>query len=354
VSDRYHRQTLLRQIGQAGQARLAGASVLLVGCGALGTVTAEQLVRAGVGFLRIVDRDVVELSNLQRQVLFDEADATHATPKALAAVARLAKINSSVTLDAVPADVHNANIEELAGLSIGNSKPQTQHPPVDLIIDGTDNVATRYLINDVSVKHNLPWIYGAAVGTEGRAMLVVPGKSACLRCIFPTPMNPTELATCDTAGVLSTVSAMIASYQSTLAIRYLVGDEVAPAMLSVDVWAGRFKQVDLTDARRDDCACCAHRQFDFLDAPASDSTTSLCGRDAVQVRPTTATPVDLNQLATKLAGVGRVQTSRFFVRCTLDAPESVQLTIFPDGRALIQGLNDPVRARTLYARFVGA
>ena len=207
---RYHRQVLLPQIGQAGQERLAGARVLLVGCGALGSVIAEQLARAGVGLLRIADRDVVELTNLQRQVLFDERDVAEHTPKAVAAARRLKEINSEVRVEALICDVHAGNIEDFVD--------------GDLIIDGTDNVETRYLVNDISVKHGLPWVYGACVGTEGRCMAVLPPEDACLRCVYPEPPSATELPTCDTAGVLGPAAALVASLQVTAAIRLLVGE----------------------------------------------------------------------------------------------------------------------------------
>jgi len=362
-TDRYHRQKLLPQIGVAGQARLSAARVLLVGCGALGTVIADQLVRAGVGFLRIVDRDVVEWTNLQRQVLFDETDAQEATPKAVAAALRLSKINSNVTIEPVPADVHSGNVEMILGHAPHatshepqptDHKPQsTSHKSFDLILDGTDNVATRYLINDVSVKHRIPWVYGAAVGTEGRAMLVVPGSTPCLRCVFPEPMNPSELPTCDTAGVLATASTIVASYQSTLAIKHLVGATIDPSMLTVDVWSGRFKQVNLTDARGHDCVCCALKQFKFLEGSPADTTTTLCGRDAVQVRPAGMMRVDLDPFAERWARVGTVERNRFFVRCSIDS-QNLQLTLFPDGRLLISGIKDATKARSIYAQYVGA
>ena len=345
--DRYHRQTLLPQIGPEGRARLARARVLLVGCGALGCVIAEQLARAGVGELRIADRDLVELTNLQRQVLFDERDAAEQAPKAAAAARRLRQINSRIAIEPLIVDVHAGNVEQLVGAERGRD-------PVDLVLDGTDNVETRYLLNDVAIKHAIPWVYGACVGTEGRCMAVRPGQTACLRCLFPEPPSAGELPTCDTAGVLGPAAAVAASLQVTAALRILVGAADEPQMVSFDLWRGRFKSVSTADARRAECVACGQRRFEFLDERSANRTTSLCGRDAVQVRPPTASSLDLAVLADRLGGVGDVQRTPYLLRCQLREPGDVRLTIFPDGRAIIHGIRDVERARSLYARFVGA
>ena len=340
-TDRYHRQVLLPQVGPAGQARLAASHVLLVGCGALGSVLAEQLVRAGVGLLRLVDRDVVEWSNLQRQVLFDESDAREGLPKAIAAQRRLARVNSTVRLEPVVADVHSGNVETFA-------------TSVDLILDGTDNVETRYLLNDVSVKHGIPWVYGACVGTEGRAMPVVPVKAACLRCVFPEPPAGAELPTCDTAGVLGPVAAAVASVQSVAAIKLLTGNatDVRSLLWSADLWAGRFRT---TPVERDpDCPACGRHEFAFLDRPPSQST-SLCGRRSVQVSPArTDARVDLDAVALKLRGAGEVIRTPYLVRCRLRDKVGVEMTLFADGRMILSGTTDRDSARSLYARYVGA
>ena len=356
--DRYHRQTILPQVGPPGRDRLAAARVLLVGCGALGTTIAEQLVRAGVGFLRIVDRDVVELTNLQRQVLFDEADAAAGTPKAVAAGRRLAAVNSAVTVEPVVADVHPGNVEELAGLT---AAAREQGRFVHLLLDGTDNVETRYLLNDVSVKHDVPWVYGACVGVEGRMMPVRPGVTPCLRCVFPEPPGPGELPTCDTAGVLGPAAAMVASLQATTAIQMLVGGGganrgVPNQLVRFDLWRGRFGATPLDDARRPDCPTCGRRRFDFLDAAGGGAggSTSLCGRNAVQVRPAIGTRLDLKALAGRLAAAGAVQQTPHLLKCALSAERDVSLTVFPDGRAIVHGTSDPARARSVYARWVGA
>jgi adenylyltransferase/sulfurtransferase len=353
--DRYHRQTLLPQIGRAGQARLGASRALLVGCGALGTVIAEQLVRAGVGSLRIVDRDVVELSNLQRQTLFDESDAAEGVPKAVAAGRRLARVNSEVRVDAVVADFHAGNAQELAGIPAGANAPAGISGAVDLLLDGTDNVETRYLLNDLSVKHGIPWVYGACVGTEGRAMTIRPAAATpCLRCLFEEPPGPGELPTCDTAGVLGPLAGAVASMQAVAALKLLSGnaEAVAPQMLVFDVWANRIRAMDTTGARRPDCPTCGRRRFEFLDGAARRSV-SLCGRNAVQVLPERRGAVELASLAARLAGVGRVTRTPHLLRVDLPGDDPLRLTVFADGRLIVNGTTDRDRARSLYARYVG-
>lgn len=338
---RYHRQVLLPQIGPDGQAQLARSRVLLVGCGALGSMIAEQLVRAGLGTLSVADRDVVELTNLQRQVLFDERDVAEQAPKAVAAARRLQQINSEVRVEPLVCDVHPGNIESLIDC--------------DLIIDGTDNVETRYLLNDVSVKHGVPWVYGACVGMEGRCMTITPPGDACLRCVFPDPPAPGELPTCDTAGVLGAAAAAVASIQVAAAIRLLVGSDHPQELMTLDVWKGRFHAVQLAQAKRGDCVCCRQRRFDFLEGASAGRSTSLCGRNAIQIRPSGATQLlDLAQVAAKLTSAGLVQRTAYLVRCELHEPRELRLTIFPDGRAIVHGTADPDRAKSIYARFVGA
>ena len=352
--NRYHRQILLPQVGQSGQDRLAGAHVLLVGCGALGSVLADQLVRAGLGSIRIADRDVVELTNLQRQVLFDEEDARQGVPKAVAAARRLRQVNSEVGVDAIIADVHAGNVEALVGVEAGGRR-------VDLILDGTDNVETRYLLNDVAVKHAVPWVYGACVGTEGRVMTLRPPHTACLRCVFAEPPAAGELPTCDTAGVLGPVAAAVASLQAVAAIKVLTGqaDAASEALIAVDLWAGRFRTTSLSDAKHPDCRTCGRREFDFLDSP-SGRPVSLCGRNSVQVRPAVApVALDLGRIAAKLRALGRVEQSAYLVRCDLKDVSmadsaKLQLTVFLDGRAIIHGTTNTEQARSIYARTVGS
>jgi molybdopterin-synthase adenylyltransferase len=348
-ADRYHRQTLLPQIGQAGQDRLGRATVLLVGCGALCTVLAEQLARAGVGRLRIIDRDVVELSNLQRQTLFDQTDAAESVPKAVAAERRLKQVNSAIAVEAVVTHFDAVNAEELAGL-VGDRRR------VDLILDGTDNVETRYLLNDLAVKHGLPWVYGACVGTEGRVMAIRAGVTPCLRCLFPEPPGAGALPTCDTAGVLGPLAGVVASLQAVAALKLLTGNEsaIGQVMTVIDVWSNRLRTVDVSDARRPDCPTCARNGFDALDGVIQRSPVSLCGRNAVQVRPQGNRPVELGVLAKRLEPLGAVTRTPYLLRLDLrKEQQALELTIFADGRLIVKGTTDANRARALYARYVG-
>lgn len=347
---RYHRQTLLPEIGEQGQARLASSRIVLVGCGALGGTIAEQLVRAGVGHVCLVDRDVVELSNLQRQVLFEEADARDQTPKAVAAARRLYAINSSVRVEPVVADFNPQNAQESVSDTGGHS------PAARLLLDGTDNVQTRYLLNDLSIKLGVPWIYGACVGTQGRVMPVLPNESACLRCVFPTPPAPGELPTCDTAGVLGPAAAVVASLQAALAIRTLTG-QLKPKdvrMQVIDVWTGAWRSIDASSPVPD-CPACQLRRFEFLEA-TPDAAVTLCGRQTMQIMPERrpAAPIDLPALAARLAPSGQVRTTPHLLRFEPSESPDLQLTVFPDGRCLIAGVSDKSRALTLFARYVGA
>jgi adenylyltransferase/sulfurtransferase len=310
--------------------------VLLIGCGALGSVIADQLTRAGVGLLRLVDRDLVEWTNLQRQVLFDESDARKAAPKAIAAAKRLRAVNSSIEIEAQAVDVDGGNIESLMR-------------GIDVVLDGTDNVETRYLLNDAAIKHNVPWVYGACVGTDGRAMSIVPGKSACLRCVFAHPPAPGELPTCDTAGVLAPIANIVASIQVTMAMKLLTTGE-AGQLVRVEGWSPRFHVADTRDVRRDDCLSCAKRQFEFLDRVAADGAR-LCGRNAVQVRPSSRFEMSLEDLAGRLRSSMTVERTPYLLRAR---DGQIELSIFPDGRAIIQGTNELARARAIYARYIGA
>lgn len=348
---RYSRQQILPQIGPVGQERLGRARVLLVGCGALGSIVAEMLVRAGVGFVRIVDRDLVELSNLQRQVLFDENDAARELPKAVAAADRLREINSQVRIEPIVADVNATNIESMA-------------EGIDLILDGTDNVATRYLINDLAVKHRLPWVYGGCVGVVGRVWGIWPERSACLRCVFPEPPRADELPTCDTAGVLGPAAVMVGGLQAATAIRFLVEGpqgqdrehlgEMA-GLISLDAWSGQYRTMASATIPAADCPCCQQRNFPFLSTNGIDFTTNLCGRQAVQVlRPGSAARIDLAVTAERWRKIGAVATSPWFVKCKLNDPPGIDLTLFPDGRLVVHGSAEPSRAKSMYARFVGS
>ncbi len=336
--DRYHRQSLLPFIGPDGQARLGGARVLLVGCGALGGVVAEQLVRGGVGFLRVADRDTVEWTNLQRQVLFDEADARAAAPKAAAAARRLGQVNSAVAVEPAVVDVHAGNVAELMA-------------DVDVTVDGTDNAETRYLLNDAAVSAGKPWVYGGCVAADGRVMAVRPGVTPCLRCVYPDPPAVGELPTCDTAGVLGPAAAVVASLQVVATLKLILGVDV-PGLTVLDLWANRFRVVD-PGGPDPGCPCCGRRAFPFLARPVEGGVAHLCGRDAVQVRPLTPARTDLAALAARLAGVGPVERTPFLLRCRPDGEAGVTLTVFGDGRTLVGGTTDVGRARSLVNRFLG-
>lgn len=336
--DRYSRQIVFPGIGHEGQRRLLAARVTLVGCGALGTVLANGLARAGTGHLRIIDRDYVELSNLQRQVLFDEDDARNGVPKAVAAAAKLGRINSDVVVDAVVEDFGPDNAVRLIR-------------DADIVLDGTDNFETRYVVNDACLKLGKPWVYAAAVGSYGVVMPILPSETPCLRCVFPDPPPAGGLDTCDTAGVLGPLPSIIASMAATEAIKLLVGayEQVSRALLWIDVWFNSIQRTPLGGPAAD-CPACAGRRFEYLEAAAGTRATTLCGRDAVQVRPLARGGVALEALAERLAHVGVVRQNPHLVRLTV---EGFDLTVFRDGRAIIKGTDDPSVARGLYARFVG-
>ena len=331
--ERYSRQIRFAPLGETGQQHLLDAHVAIVGCGALGTFQAGALARAGVGHLRIVDRDYVELSNLQRQWLFDERDASESLPKAIAAARKIAAINSSITVEPATADLTAENAEELLD-------------GVDLILDGTDNFETRYLINDFCVSRGLPWIYGAAVGSYGIAMPVMPGTTCCLRCVYPDPPTGAQ-PTCETAGVLGPVTSLIASIQTAEAIKILSRGRCSGKITTADVWTGEIRQID-QPPRDPACPACGLRQFAYLNGERR-APVSLCGRDAVQLHELRR-PLDLDSLASRLSPLGPVRSNGFALR--FEAPPYL-LTVFPDGRAIIKGTTDAGVARSLYARYIG-
>jgi len=364
---RYHRQTLLPGFGEEGQRKLLDASVFIVGCGALGTVIANMLARAGVGHLIIADRDFIEMTNLQRQVLFDEDDVKNGIPKAEAAKQKIAKINSQVKVDAIVDDVNHTNIEKF--ISMSNTGM------VDLIIDGVDNFETRFVVNDAAVKHRIPYVYGGAVGTVGMAYAILPhskenetnetpwelaGKATpCLRCIFeqapPPGMNPT----CDTAGVLGPVVSIVSNYQVVEALKILTGnyDAVSPTLLSIDVWSNRIHQFKVARAYDvGDCQCCKHRNYEFLDGKFGSSTTTLCGRNSVQLtHKQNGGRIDFDEMAKRLRQHGAVNANKFMIRADItDNGEPYELTLFNDGRAIVKGTKEPNKARSIYAKYVGA
>jgi adenylyltransferase/sulfurtransferase len=348
---KYARQTALPGVGREGQERLLGAHAAIVGCGTLGCVIADQLCRAGVGRLTIVDRDLVEPGNLQRQVLFDQADAEARLPKAEAARDRLAEINRDVRTEAVIADLRPSNAEQL--LTRG------PHGPPQVVLDGTDNFETRYLINDLCVKHAIPYVYAGVVGTRAMRAVFQPADGGpCLRCVFDRPPAPGSQPTCETAGVLAPAAAMIGAMQAAEAIKLLVGaaDAVSHDLVEIDAWGGLLRSVDLARSKDPDCPCCVQRRFEFLDGPDPEAA-ALCGRNAVQVMPSkggAAGRLDLERVAGSLRSAGEVTRSAFMVRAALYEHDGVTLSIFRDGRAVIEGLEDPGRARAIYARYVGA
>lgn len=337
---RYRRQMRFEPIGPSGQRQLRHSFISIVGCGALGSVLAETLVRAGVEAVRIIDRDFLEIDNLQRQVLFDEHDIAANLPKAEAAARKLRRINSAAEIEPVVADLCPANAEKLLA-------------DADLILDGTDNLETRYLVNDVAVAHKLPWVYGGCVAAEGRVLAVLPGRSACLRCVWPEPPAPGTLPTCDTAGVLGPAVNMVASLQALTALKLLTGHEagVGGRLHALDVWTGRWVQI--TTLREADCPCCVQGVFAFLRGTRGATTTTLCGREAVQITPEPRADggkLDFRTIVRGLPDRSHPRQNEFMLRFTL---EHLQITLFPDGRAIVQGTNDPAVARGAYAKYVG-
>ncbi len=335
LEERYSRQMLFHGIGPAGQRRLQGAAVAVVGCGAIGSVAASLLARAGVGELRIIDRDYVEPSNLQRQALFDEADARESLPKAVAAARKIATFNSAVASDPQVADLTPANIGKLLS-------------GVQLVLDGTDNFETRYLINDYAVQTGFPWIYAAAVGSYAVTLNVLPGETACLACLFPQAPRG-ALETCDTSGILNSAAALVASIQVTEALKLLVGspDEVRRTLLAFDLWTHERSEISGAHPRPD-CRACARRELIHLAGQGRPHIT-LCGRNSVQIHERDR-PVDFAEISRRLQPHGRVRHNQYVLKFWHDRYE---LTLFPDGRAIIKGTTDTAIARSLYARYIG-
>ena len=336
LEERYSRQVLFPGIGREGQSRLAAARVALVGCGATGSALASLLARAGVGTLRIIDRDYVEPSNLQRQSLFDEADAAEALPKAIAAARKISAFNSQIVIEPRVSDLVPANIEALL-------------EGMQLVLDGTDNFETRYLINDFAVKASLPWIYTAAVGSYGITMNVLPGKTACLACLFPDPPRG-AFETCETAGILNSAVNLAASIAATEAIKLLVGADaqVRRTLLSFDVWRNQRAEVNAASPRPG-CRACGERDFIHLAGEGRPHIT-LCGRNSVQIHERHR-PVDFLEVSARLQPHGPVRHNDFVLKFW---PQPYEMTLFPDGRAIIKGTTDTAVARSLYARYVGS
>ena len=337
LRDRYSRQTMFPGIGEEGQIKLNSGSVVIIGCGALGCNIAAFLVRAGVGKIRIVDRDFIEYHNLQRQVLFDEDDIRAELPKAIAAERHLRKVNSSVEIEGIVADANYTNIEKLCRGS-------------DVILDGLDNFETRFLINDVALKHKIPWVYGGAIASNGMTMTIIPDETPCFMCISPILPNPGTAPTCETAGIVGTAPAVIGSLQATEAMKILVGaEEINRGLIIVDVWKGDFDHLKIEP--RVDCPAC-HGKYEFLEERFVLKSTPLCGQSrAVQVVNTRVREIALDELAARLKKVGDVSYNEYMLRFTAGDHEMI---VFPDGRAIIKNTVDESLARKLYKEYAEA
>jgi adenylyltransferase/sulfurtransferase len=336
--DRYSRQILFQPFGPEGQRRLSNSRAVIIGCGALGSAQAESLARAGIGNLRIVDRDFVEFSNLQRQTMFTEADATNRLPKAIAAASHIREVNSDISVEPEIADVNYSNVERLID-------------GCDILIDGTDNFATRYLINDACVKHNVNWIYGAAVGSYGVTMTVRPTITPCLRCVFPEPPPAASAPTCDTAGVIMPIINIVAAVQVSEALKLLTGhvEELHQSLMQFDVWRNEWRRISIGQPLGD-CRTCKRHEFATLAADRAHSAAVLCGRHAVQVSPSQPARINLKTLGERLAAAGEVKLNDYLLRFRTG---EFEMTVFQDARSIIRGTDDLATARSLYAKFVG-
>ncbi len=337
--DRYIRQSVFPGIGKDGQEKLRAAHVVILGCGALGCSSSMALARAGVGRLTLVDRDFPELHNLNRQILFDESDVAARLPKAVAAAKRLCGINSEIRLDPIVADVNPGNI-----LSIIEG--------ADVVVDGTDNLETRYLLNDAAAKLKIPWVYGGAIAASGMWMSFLPGKGPCFRCLFPYRPGAGVGQTCETAGVIGGLPMAVGGMQAVETLRILVGEpSVGGRLVSLDGWRGTAAQMDVAQVRSKDCPTC-RGEYEFLDGKHGNRAALLLCGNTVQISEPGARPVALDELAARLATAGEVEANEFLVRFVPE--EGIEIVIFADGRTLVCGTSDLARARSLHARFVGA
>jgi molybdopterin-synthase adenylyltransferase len=336
--DRYSRQTRFTPIGTEGQRKIGEARIALIGAGALGSVSAELLVRAGAGFLRIIDRDFVELSNLQRQSLYDEDDVRNNLPKAIAAADKLKRINSAVQVEPVVDDVNPSNVEEYI-------------KDVDLVLDALDNFETRFVINDACAKQARPWIYSSAVGSYGLVMPIIPGKSPCLRCMIGSLPAPGSSPTCDTTGVIGPITHIIASIQAAEALKWITGSREMKniELITYDVWTHRYHGLSLDSDVMKTCPVCAEGRFEYLNGSPL-RTVTLCGRNAVQLIPGVRSDLDFSRLSRSIGTSGIVQYNEFLLRCSTPPFE---LTLFKDGRAIVKGTEDPGVARSFYTKIVG-
>ena len=335
---RYSRQTFFAEIGEAGQRKLLQSRVAVVGLGALGSAVSQLLVRAGVGRLTVVDRDLIELHNLQRQTLYDEEDVRARLPKALAAGNKLRRINSEIEVREVIADLNPKNAARLLG-------------EADLILDGSDNLETRFLLNDYCVREGKPWIYGGVIGAVGMTLNIVPGRTACLRCVFPELPGPGELPTCDTVGILNSLPALVGAIEAAEAIKLLIGSpDWRRELLWLDLWKNQFKTLAVSAVSS--CECCGQKKFHYLEAKATAWVTTLCGRNTVQISPAEERELDLASLATSLSPHGRVENNGYLLNFQ-PHEHLAALVIFPNGRVLVQGTSDEALAKTLYAKYLG-
>ena len=333
ANDRYSRQILLKNIQKEGQDKLLNSRVVIIGCGALGTNIANNLVRAGIGYLRVVDRDIVELNNLQRQNLFNEDDI--GSSKAEASAEKLKKINSEVRIESIADDVNYKNIERI----IKN---------MDVILDGTDNMLVRFLINDACVKHDIPWIYGGAIETYGMTMNIIPQKTPCFRCLIHNLPETGSLPTCDTVGVLNSIPEIIGSIQSTEALKIILGTDINKDLLTYDVWIHDFNNISIK--KRVDCECCGKHNFEFLNAKKKEKMISLCGKGAIQITPASEVEISFEELGKKLQKLGEINYHKLILRFKIPGYE---LNIFKNGRTIIIGTNDKKIAKSLYAKYIG-
>jgi len=338
MNERYSRQILFSGIREEGQRRLLESRALIVGCGALGSAHAESLARAGVGKLRIADRDFVEASNLQRQTMFTESDASERIPKAVAAQNHIRQINSEIEVEAEVTDVNHSNIENLVR-------------DCDVVLDGTDNFATRYLVNDACVKHRINWIYGAAVGSYGVTMTILPHQTPCLRCVFEEAPPAASAPTCDTSGVIMPIISVVSAVQVTEALKLLTGqpENLNKSLMQFDVWRNEWRRIN-PGPPAPDCPTCARGVFETLEATSGDFAAVLCGRNAVQISPSQSTRLNFEELAERLRPTGEVKFNDYLLRFRTGEYE---MTIFQDARSIIRGTCEINTERSLYAKFVG-
>lgn len=334
---RYSRQIKVSEIGEEGQSKLLKSSVLLVGCGGLGSAIATILVRAGVGKLRIIDRDIVDITNLQRQILFEEEDVSSNIPKAVLAEKKLKKVNREIKIEGIVADFNPTNAEFFA-------------KGIDLIIDGLDNMEGRFLLNDLSVKTGIPWIYGTCLSTYGMTFNIIPGKTPCFRCIYDN--IGTQTLTCETVGIIGSIAIVVAAIQSAEAIKILTEkkENLRKELLFIDLWKNEFEKIPISHLKKDDCPACGKKNFEFLEGKIISSTVSLCGSNSVQINPPVAKSIDLEKAIEVLKPYGIVVFNEYLIKLFY---ENYEITIFKDGRAVIKGTSEPSVARSLYSKFVG-